>query len=80
MKKKKLRPLGEILLDLEPLLFELADHDVQKGDALALISSWIDIHCPQMIEVYTADDSSPLFFYGHIESLEKFVAKNKKLS
>lgn len=63
--KKKLRPLGDITQDLEPLLFEMVDnHALQKGEVLALISVWIDIHYPLAIEVYENDNTSPEMFYG----------------
>lgn len=75
MSKKKLRPLGDVTQDLEPLLFELVDHDLQKGEILALVSAWIDIHSPSSIEVYTEDDSSPVFYYGHKEGLKKVLNK-----
>lgn len=61
---KKLRPLGTILLDLEVLLEEMTDaHELQTGDILALVKSWIDIHAPHANEEYT-DGTSPTFFYG----------------
>lgn len=75
MKKKKLRPLGEILLDLEPLLFELVDHDLQRGDILSLVEVWITTHAPSTIEVYNEDNSSPIFYYGHKDGLEKLHKK-----
>ena len=60
----KLRPLGNILLDLEPILEEMIDaHDLQKSDVVALISGWIDAHRPGCIEVYE-DGTSPVLFYG----------------
>lgn len=61
---KKLRPLGTILLDLEVLLEEMTDdHELQTGDILSLVKSWIDIHAPYANEEYT-DGSKPEFFYG----------------
>lgn len=60
----KLRPLGNILLDLEPVLEEMIDsHDLQKSDVIALVSSWIDAHRPDCIEEYE-DGTSPVLFYG----------------
>lgn len=65
MSKKQLRPLGQITGDLEPLLFEMVcQHDLQHGEILALINSWLQIHAPDAREVYTADGSSPIYFYG----------------
>lgn len=34
-----MRKLGKVLLDLEPLLDELADHELQMGDILALVKA-----------------------------------------
>jgi hypothetical protein len=73
MAKKKLRPLGEIQLDLEPLFYEMVhDHGLQKGDLSALVNQWVDTHYPQAIETYF-DDTTPIYFYGHIEGLRKIL-------
>lgn len=65
LSKKKIRPLGQVTQDLEPLLFEMTqDHDLQKGEVLALVAAWIDIHMPEAIEVYVADNSNPEYYYG----------------
>ena len=64
MIKKKLRPLGQVLLDLEPLLLEMAiDHDLQWGDVLNLIKGYLEVHCPGAQEKYNAG-GSPEFYYG----------------
>ncbi len=61
----KLRPLGKILLDLEPLILEMThDHDLQHGDVLSLIHVYLMIHSPGAREVYKEDGTSPMFFYG----------------
>ena len=75
MKKKKIRPMGDVLLDLEPLFFELQDHGLQRGDVLSLVDVWITTHAPGMIEQYCEDDSSPIFYYGHRDGLEKIIKK-----
>jgi hypothetical protein len=60
----KLRKLGEILLDMEPLLDELAHtHELQWGDILALIHSHLVVHAPSSREEYL-DGTHPEFFYG----------------
>lgn len=70
-KNKKLRPAGDVLLDLEPLLFELVqDHSLQCGDVLALINVWIQTHYPAAIEEYTAG-GSPQMFYGQMSQNKK---------
>ena len=63
-KSKKIRPLGEILLDLEIHLEELTDdHELQTGDILNLIKGWIDVHRPGAHEQYI-DGDTPIFYYG----------------
>ena len=58
------RKMGDILLDMEPLLEEMAiDQELQKGDILALISVYIDIHLPSCIEEYE-EGGHPEFYYG----------------
>ena len=56
----KLRPLGDITQDLEPLLFEMVEkHDLQTHEILAIIKGWIDVHYPDANEEYL-DGSSPV--------------------
>lgn len=63
-KKKKIRPLGEILLDMEELILEMTDeHDLQWGDILNLIRGYLEVHCPEAKELYE-DGEEPIFFYG----------------
>lgn len=70
-----MRPLGNITLDLEPLLLELAeDHDLQKGEILGLICSWIDVHYPGAIEEYN-EGGNPIYYYGAPEGLKKLAEK-----
>lgn len=58
------RPLGEILLELEPLVEEAIDqHDLQWGDWLALQFVWLMTHRPNAREEYTAG-GHPEFYYG----------------
>lgn len=65
MASKKLRPLGDILLDMEPLIMEMAEgHDLQHGDILNLVRGYLDVHLPGAREVYADDESSPEFYYG----------------
>lgn len=67
---KKIRPIGDVLLDLEDLLLEMVDtHDLQWGEILNLIRGYLEIHCPEAKEVYL-DGSSPMFYYGCIESMK----------
>jgi hypothetical protein len=70
----KKRTTGDILLDMEPLLFELViDQGIQKGELLSLFSVWVDIHYPAAVETYEIDESHPVFQYGH-----KSLFKGKK--
>ena len=62
--KKKLRPLGATLLDLENIMLEMAvDHDLQWGDILNLVRGYLEVHCPHAREEYTAG-GNPEFYYG----------------
>lgn len=62
-KRKKLRPAGDIMLDMEKLLFELhIDHDLQHGEVLGLINQWQKIHVPGQIETYDSDGSHPVLY------------------
>jgi len=70
MSKKKIRPTGKILLDMEPLLEELVDdHDLQWYDVLFLILGWLMVHRPSAQEEYL-DGTRPVFYYGHREKLK----------
>jgi hypothetical protein len=57
--KIKLRPLGSVTQDLEPLLYELVHaHQLQLHEVFALIKAWVDVHYPDAIEVYE-DNTNP---------------------
>lgn len=61
---KKPRPLGDIMLDLEPLLLEMVEsHDLQYGDILNLVYGYLEVHAPDAKEVYVRG-GSPEFYYG----------------
>lgn len=60
-KKKKLRPLGKITADLEPLYFEmLIDHKMQRHEVIGLFLQWAETHMLGL-ETYT-DGSNPVFY------------------
>lgn len=64
LRPKKLRPLGDILLDMEPLLFEMGvDHDLQHGEILALVLNHCRVHMPDGREEYV-DGGHPDSHYG----------------
>lgn len=73
MKNKvaKLRKLGDILLDLEPLLDELAEgHGAQMSDILALVKMHLEVHNPGCIEEFL-DGTKPIWYYGHADNQPK---------
>ena len=48
MKKKKLRPLGDVMFDVEDILTEMCiDHDLQHSEVLYLIKNSLDVHFPE---------------------------------
>ena len=57
------RKVGDILLDMEPLFDELADHELQLGEILALTKAYYEIHRPDVIEEYI-DGKKPEYYYG----------------
>lgn len=64
MAKKKIRPLGDILLEMEPLILEaVVDHNLQHGDLIYLLKGYLDVHCPGAKEEYK-DGTSPTLNYG----------------
>lgn len=68
---KQLRQLGQITGDLEPLLLEMAvNHDMQFHEILGIIYAYLKAHCPGSEELYTADKSRPVMYYGHRDGLK----------
>lgn len=64
MGRPKIRKLGEVLLDMEPLLLEMVDiHHLQWGDILNLVKGYLEVHAPHSQEIYTKG-GSPVFYYG----------------
>ena len=65
----ELRPMGDLISDLESLVMEMVgEHDLQRGDILAIVKNYIDVHCPGSVEVYE-DGSSPVYYYGPKEGM-----------
>jgi hypothetical protein len=57
--KKKIRPLGKISDDIEPLLEEMVDdHEMQAQEIIANVLSWLQAHRPECFPIY--DDGSIL--------------------
>lgn len=76
--RRKLRPMGKVLLDLEILLDELAvDHDLQLGEILSLTYNQLIVHNPGCVEEYV-DGGSPIYYYGPEEGLKRYGRKRKK--
>jgi hypothetical protein len=66
---KRIRSLGDITDELEPLLLEMAEnHKMQHGEILNIIRGYLEIHCPDSQEVYR-DGTKPVFYYGGREGL-----------
>ena len=65
MAKRKIRPVGQILLEIEVLVNELFDdHHYQWGDWLWNQFGWLKIHRPDDQEEYE-DGGNPEFHYGY---------------
>ena len=63
-KKPKLRPLGDITADMEPLLLEMTEaHGLQQGEVEALVHCYLEIHCQDSKEEYL-DGTHPERYYG----------------
>ena len=72
MSKKKLRPIGKILLDIEPLYRELMiDHELQRSDLVGLIKQYDESHGIEelVIETYL-DGSKAITYHGHKSGLK----------
>jgi len=64
MKTKKIRPAGQILLEMEELRNELLDdHDMQWSDLLYELYGWLMVHRPDSREEYV-EGGHPEFYYG----------------
>lgn len=77
MKKKKLRPLGDILLDIEPLYRELMlEHKLQRSDLIGLILQYDETHGinNRVIETYL-DGTKAITYHGHKSGLMLKVRK-----
>ena len=71
-KRNRLRPLGQILLDLEPLYRELMiDHELQRSDLFGLIIQYDETHglTEQVIETYM-DGTKAVTYHGHKDKLK----------
>lgn len=63
-RKKTIRPLGQIFLDLEVLIDEaIEDHELQWGDLIWWLFGHLRIHRPDAQEEYL-DGTHPVLKYG----------------
>jgi hypothetical protein len=70
-RKKVTRPLGQILLEIEPLLLEaMVEHDLQYSDIYGLLRQYLQVHLPEHEEKYV-DGTTPVFYYGHKNYLKR---------
>jgi hypothetical protein len=68
--KKKIRPLGQIMNDIEPLLLEMTENqDLEWYEVMNLIYGYLQTHCSGQ-EIYIEDNSHPVFYYGHRKGLK----------
>lgn len=57
--------MGDVMHDVEAVVTKMiGEHDMQKGEVMALFSRYIDIHFPDAIEKFE-DGTLPFEFYGH---------------
>jgi hypothetical protein len=76
MAKTKIRPIGIIYCELEKKYDEMVDsHDVQVGDILSWTYQHLKMHRPDALEEFEADNTNPVFFYGHEDELIRLAAK-----
>ncbi len=64
MTKTKLRPLGDVMLDMEPLIEEMmVGHDLQHGEVMDLVYGYLQRHYPSSREEYEDGDEIE-YYYG----------------
>jgi hypothetical protein len=71
-RKPKLRPMGDILLDMEPLYRELMlGHKLQRSDLWGIILQYDQTHGLEedVIETYT-DGTKAVTYHGHKSGLK----------
>ena len=64
MQKEQLQPFGDVTLELEKVLEKMTyDHDLQWGEVLGQVYSWLFIHAISYRETYL-DGTHPEYYYG----------------
>lgn len=76
-KKKQIRPMGNIMLDMEPLIQEMMDdHDLQHQEFHGLMDHYLLVHYPKHQAKYL-DGTVPILHY--ISGKAKGNEKRKKV-
>ena len=61
---------GDLMHEVEALVAKFVEeHDMQRGEIMALIDTYIVVHYPGAIEEYE-DGSAPIYFYGPLDSMK----------
>ena len=69
--------MGDVMHEFEAVIDKMAKtHDLQKGEVLALVSRYMDIHYPGSVEQYK-DGTTPFEFYGHIDLARRKLKRVK---
>lgn len=69
---KKLRPLGHVLLDMEPLYRELMlGHQLQRSDVIGLMLQYDETHglTQSVLETFM-DGTKAVTYHGHKDGLK----------
>jgi hypothetical protein len=79
VRKKKLRPLGNVLLDIEPLYLEIVSHNLQRSDIIGLMLQYDETHGldSELLEHYT-DGTTAVTYHGHIDGLIEMAKRLEK--
>lgn len=64
--KVKIQPLGDLMLELEEVLDKISAHDLQWGEILGLVKSYLEIHRPDLREEYV-NGGHPMYYYGPVD-------------
>ena len=59
----KQNEISNIIYCREHNVYDVDDHELQKGEVLSLVNCWLDIHRPDCVEVYE-DNTNPEYYYG----------------
>ena len=72
-----MKTINELMFEIEQTVSDMIyKQDMQKGEVLALVEQYINVHHPEAIEEYSQDGTNPIYFYGPLETFVKLY-KNK---